>query len=77
MSWEANYNIVSPEKGDVMDLVGEPKRTNIKVDSSNHWIDESFEIKVRNRKQDETIEFRVALKPGEERTLTYTVHYSW
>ncbi|MDH4452703.1 MAG: hypothetical protein QE570_05945 [Verrucomicrobiota bacterium] len=40
-------------------------------------MDESFEIKVRNRKQDETIEFRVALKPGEERTLTYTVHYSW
>ena len=108
MSWEADYNVVSPEKGDVMDLVGERKRTNIRVDSSNHWIDESFEIKVRNRKQDEaveirvvehlyrwtnweirepsnafekkdaqTIEFRVPLKPGEERTLTYTVHYSW
>lgn len=77
MSWEADYNIVSPETGDVMDLVGERKRTNIKVDSSNHWIDESFEIKVRNRKQDEAIEFRVALKPGGEKTLTYTVHYSW
>ncbi len=94
--------------GNAFDLVGERKRTNIKVDSSNHWIDESFEIKVRNRKQDEsveirvvehlyrwtnweirepsnafekkdaqTIEFRIPLKPGEEKTLTYTVHYSW
>lgn len=94
--------------GNAFDLVGERKRTNIRVDSSNHWIDESFEIKVRNRKQDEpveirvvehlyrwtnweirepsnafekkdaqTIEFRVALKPGEEKALTYTVHYSW
>uniref|UniRef100_UPI003783CE50 DUF4139 domain-containing protein n=1 Tax=Prosthecobacter sp. TaxID=1965333 RepID=UPI003783CE50 len=94
--------------GNAFDLVGERKRTNIRVDSSNHWIDESFEIKVRNRKQDEpveirvvehlyrwtnweirepsnafekkdaqTIELRVALKPGEEKTLTYTVHYSW
>ncbi len=94
--------------GNAFDLVGERKRTNIKRDNSNHWLDESFEIKVRNRKQDEaveirvvehlyrwtnwelrdssntqlktdaqTIEFRVALKPGEEKTITYTVHYSW
>ncbi|MFN0077892.1 MAG: hypothetical protein ACKVY0_15660, partial [Prosthecobacter sp.] len=79
-----------------------------KSDDSNHWMDESFEIKVRNRKQDEaveirvvehlyralnweiressntqlktdaqTIEFRIPLKPGEEKTITYTVHYSW
>lgn len=27
-------------------------------------------------KSDE-IEFRVSLKPGEERKITYTVHYSW
>jgi hypothetical protein len=70
-------------------------------------IDESFEIKLRNRKQEtvefrvvehlyrwnnweitaksdefkktdaQTIEFRVPVKPDEERTLTYTVHYSW
>jgi hypothetical protein len=88
--------------------VGERKRTNYKSDSDNHWVDETFEIKVRNRKQDEaveirvvehlyrwtnweirdpsnthlktdaqTIEFRIPLKPGEERTITYTVHYSW
>lgn len=30
----------------------------------------------RTLKSDE-IEFRVSLKPGEERTITYTVHYSW
>lgn len=94
--------------GNAFDLVGERKRITYKVDSSNHWIDESFEIKVRNRKQDEaveirvvehlyratnweirdssnthlktdaqTIEFRIPLKAGEERTITYTAHYSW
>jgi hypothetical protein len=72
------------------------------------WIDESFEIKLRNHKKDtpveirvvehlyrwsnweitaksddftkkdsQTIEFRVPVKPDEERTITYTVHYSW
>jgi hypothetical protein len=72
------------------------------------WIDESFEIKLRNRKKDapveirvvehlyrwsnweiaaksddfkktdaQTIEFRVPVKPDEEKTVSYTVHYSW
>jgi hypothetical protein len=72
------------------------------------WIDESFEIKLRNRKKDapveirvvehlyrwsnweitaksddfkktdaQTIEFRVTVKPDEEKTVSYTVHYSW
>jgi len=94
--------------GNAFDLVGERKRTNYQMDSSNNWMDESFEIKVRNRKKEETVEirvvehlyrwtnweirqpsmdhkktdaqtleFRVSLKPGEERTVTYTVHYSW
>lgn len=94
--------------GNAFDLVGERKRTSFKTDGSNHWMDESFEIKVRNRKQDEaveirvvehlyrwtnweikessnthlktdaqTIEFRIPLKPGEERAITYTAHYSW
>lgn len=94
--------------GNAFDLVGERKRTDFKIDSGNHWIDESFEIKVRNRKKDEavdirvvehlyrwhtweirdpsnpfekkdaqTIEFRIPLKPGEEKTVTYRVHYSW
>ncbi|MGV3658934.1 MAG: DUF4139 domain-containing protein [Prosthecobacter sp.] len=94
--------------GNAFDLVGERKRTNFRRDDSNNWLDESFEIKVRNRKQDEaveirvvehlyrwtnweirepsqpfekkdaqTIEFRVPLKAGEEKTIAYTVHYSW
>jgi hypothetical protein len=71
------------------------------------WIDESFEIKLRNRKKEpveirvvehlyrwsnweitkksddfakkdsQTIEFKIPVKPDEEKTVTYTVHYSW
>ena len=71
------------------------------------WIDETFEIKLRNHKKEpveirvvehldrwnnwnitaksddfvkkdsQTIEFRVPVKPDEEKTVTYTVHYSW
>jgi hypothetical protein len=93
--------------GNAFDLVGERTRTNYKVDNSNDWIDESFEIKLRNHKKEpveirvvehlfrwtnwditaksdpftktnaQEIEFRVQLKPDEEKTLTYTVHYSW
>lgn len=93
--------------GNAFDLTGERKRTSFKVDSSNKWVDESIEIKVRNHKKEpvevrvvehmyrwtnweiteksapftktnaEEIEFRVALKPDEEKVITYTVHYSW
>ncbi|HVU07556.1 MAG TPA: hypothetical protein VHG89_03330 [Verrucomicrobiae bacterium] len=94
--------------GNSFDLVGERKQTNFKVDTGDKWIDESFEIKLRNRKKDapveirvvehlyrwsnweitaksddfvkkdaQTIEFRVPVKPDEERTIIYTVHYSW
>jgi len=94
--------------GDAFDLVGERKQTNFRVDTSEKWIDETFEIKLRNRKKDQpveirvvehlsrwsnweitaksdeftkkdsqTIEFRIPVKPDEEKTLTYTVHYSW
>jgi hypothetical protein len=94
--------------GNSFDLVGERKQTNFRVDTGDKWIDESFEIKLRNRKKDEpveirvvehlyrwsnweitaksddfvkkdsqTIEFRVPVKPDEEKTVTYTVHYSW
>ena len=94
--------------GNAFDLVGERKQTNFRVDRGDKWMEESFEIKLRNRKRDEpveirvverlyrwsnwkltkqsdafvkkdsqTIEFRVPVKPDEERTLTYTVHYSW
>lgn len=71
------------------------------------WIDESFEIKLRNHKKEpveirvvehlyrwsnwniaeksdpfkktdaQTIEFRVLVKPDEEKTVSYTVHYWW
>jgi hypothetical protein len=93
--------------GNAFDLVGERRRTNYKQDGSNHWLNESFEIKVRNHKKEtveirvvehlyrwtnweirepsntflktdaQTIEFRIPLKPDEERVVTYTVHYSW
>jgi hypothetical protein len=86
-----------------------PASTNTpSVADSTHWIDEAFEIKLRNRKKDtpveikvvehlyrwsnweitknsddytkkdsQTIEFRIPVKPDEERTVTYSVHYSW
>jgi hypothetical protein len=94
--------------GNSFDLVGERKQTNFRVDTGDKWIDESFEIKLRNRKKDspveiravehlyrwsnweitkksdgftkkdsQTIEFRIPVKPDEERTVTYSVHYSW
>jgi hypothetical protein len=94
--------------GNSFDLVGERKQTDFRVDTADKWIDESFEIKLRNRKKDspveirvvehlyrwsnweitkksddfvkkdsQTIEFRIPVKPDEERTVTYTVHYSW
>jgi hypothetical protein len=93
--------------GNSFDLVGERKQADFKVDRSEKWIDETFEIKLRNRKKEpveirvvehlyrwsnwnitaksdefvkkdsQTIEFRVPVKPDEEKTVTYTVHYSW
>jgi hypothetical protein len=94
--------------GNSFDLVGERKQTDFHVDTSEKWINETFEIKLRNRKKtdaveirvvehlyrwsnwnitaksdeftkkdSQTIEFRIPVKPDEERTVTYTVHYSW
>jgi hypothetical protein len=94
--------------GNAFDLVGERKQTSFHVDTGDKQMDESFEIKLRNRKKDQpvvirvvehlyrwsnweitahsddfvkkdsqTIEFRIPVKPDEERTVTYTVHYSW
>ncbi len=34
------------------DIVGERRQTNFRVDSSGHWADETFEIKVRNHKKE-------------------------
>lgn len=45
--------------GDAFDVVGQRKRTNFKLDDQrNAWADESFEIKLRNRKK-EAVEVRV------------------
>ena len=44
--------------GNSFDLKGERKRTNIHVDSNHHWIDETFEIRVRNHKK-ESVNVRV------------------
>jgi hypothetical protein len=94
--------------GNSFDLVGERKQTKFRVDTAEKWVDETFEIKLRNRKKTDaveirvvehlyrwsnwevtkksdefkkkdaqTIEFRIPVKPDEEKTVTYTVHYSW
>lgn len=103
----AKDELVRLYTGNSFDLAGERRRTNYRQDGSNHWLDESFEIKVRNHKKEaveirvvehlyrlmnwdirepsntflktdaQTIEFRIALKPDEERVVTYTVHYTW
>ncbi|HXZ33253.1 MAG TPA: DUF4139 domain-containing protein [Terriglobales bacterium] len=44
--------------GNAFDVVGERKRTNFHVDSKNNWMEESFEIKVRNHKK-EAVNVRV------------------
>lgn len=44
--------------GNSFDLVGERRRTNYRIDTHGKWIDESFEIKVRNHKK-EAAEVRV------------------
>src|ERR1700693_3603923 len=44
--------------GNSFDVVGERKRTNIRVDSGHNWMDESFEIRVRNHKK-EAVSVRV------------------
>ena len=44
--------------GNSFDLVGERKATNFRMDSSEKWINETFEIKLRNHKK-EPVEIRV------------------
>ncbi len=94
--------------GNAFDLVGERIRTAYTLLSAQNTLDESFEIKLRNRKEHEAVEirvvehlyrafsweiaessegyrkndakaveFRVVVPPGEEKAITYTVHYSW
>ncbi len=93
--------------GNAFDIVGERRRTYYKVNSQERWVDESFEIKLRNHKSapaevrvvehlyrwsnwtisqksdefqksdSQKVEFRVQVPPDKEKTVTYTVHYSW
>ena len=44
--------------GNSFDLVGERKATNFRMDSGDKWINETFEIKLRNHKK-EPVEIRV------------------
>jgi hypothetical protein len=44
--------------GNAFDLVGERRRTEFKVDNSNHWSEEAFEITLRNHKN-VAVEIRV------------------
>ena len=44
--------------GNAFDVVGERTRTDFQVDSSTRWVDEAFEIKLRNHKK-EAVEVRV------------------
>jgi hypothetical protein len=93
--------------GDAFDLTGERTRTDYRENNNERWIDESFNVKVRNHKKEaveirvvehlyrwnswnitaksndyiktdaQTVEFHVKVDPDAERTVTYTVHYSW
>jgi hypothetical protein len=95
--------------GNAFDLVGERRQTRFQSQMmpANGFVDEAFEIKLRNHKNERatisvvehlyrwsnwaitqesaphrqvdsrTIEYEVTLQPNEERTLTYTAHYTW
>ncbi|MCB1225028.1 MAG: hypothetical protein KDK99_04380, partial [Verrucomicrobiales bacterium] len=93
--------------GHAFDLVGERRRMNFTKSPRRDEATETFEIKLRNRKETaveirvvehllrwanweiteatlepnklnaQTLEFRVPLAAGEEKTLTYTVQYTW
>jgi len=93
--------------GSAFDVVGERKQTDFRLDSKARWMEESFEIELRNRKDERVdvivketmfrwaqwtikqcsedyekvdarnIHIPVTLEPGEERTITYTVRYTW
>jgi hypothetical protein len=98
---------VSVYIGNAFDIVGEWRRTNYRIDTARDWLDESFEIKLRNRKKEpveirvvehlyrwinweitqksdafekkdsQTVEFRVPVEPDKEKVVTYSVHYTW
>ncbi len=99
---------VSVYTGNAFDITGERRQTKFQTQMQpGGFLDESFEIKLRNHKKEaatvrvverlyrwtnwvitqesathrqvdsKTIEYEVTLRPDEERTLTYTAHYTW
>lgn len=50
---------VSIYTGNAFDLVGERTQTNYQIDTSRRWIRETYEINLRNRKEDETVTITV------------------
>jgi hypothetical protein len=99
---------VSVYTGNAFDITGERRQTKFQSQMQpGGFLDESFEIKLRNHKKEaatvrvverlyrwmnwvitqesathrqkdsKTIEYDVTLQPDEERTLTYTAHYTW
>jgi len=94
--------------GNAFDITGERRQTQFRSQMQpGGFLDESFEIKLRNHKKDaatvrvvehlyrwsnwvitqesaphrqvdsKTIEYELSLQPDEEKTLTYTAHYTW
>lgn len=93
--------------GSAFDVVGERKQTDFKVDVARRWIEESFEVILRNHKQEAvnvlvkenlyraanwkitensddfekqdafTIHFPVTVPKDDEKTIRYTVEYTW
>jgi hypothetical protein len=103
----ANNELLRIYTGDAFDVVGERARVEYQGNNRQDFAEESFEIKLRNRKAEpvtvrvvehlyrwtnwriltksdeftkkdaQTIEFNVPLKPDEERAVTYRVRYDW
>jgi hypothetical protein len=94
--------------GNAFDITGERRQTKFQSQNGPRgYLDESFEIKLRNHKKEaanvrvvehlyrwtnwtiteesathrkvdsRTMEYEVTLQPDEEKTLTYTAHYTW
>ena len=93
--------------GNAFDIQGERRQTHFQSQFQPGWLDESFEIKLRNHKKEaatvrvvehlyrwstwvitresiphrqvdsKTMEYEVTLAPDEEKTITYTAHYTW
>jgi hypothetical protein len=94
--------------GNAFDITGERRQTKFQSQMQpGGFLDESFEIKLRNHKKEaatvrvvehlyrwtnwvitqesarhaqvdsKTMEYEVTLQPDEEKTLTYTAHYTW